>query len=153
PLDMLSPWIDMVTRARTEVFADLAAQTHRRFIKSHTPLDGIPNDPAVTYICVGRDPRDAGLSMARHIDNTDIGAVLNQREPAAAIETRAPARGQWPELDTVRQPLRVDAPRADRLRSPSGGIPALPKADRQRRRPPITADPRSGPTSEVCAST
>jgi hypothetical protein len=34
---------------------------------------------------------------------------------------------------------RVGASRADRLRSPSGGIPALPKADRQRRPPPITA--------------
>src|SRR5262249_40982472 len=31
PLDTLSPWIDMMTRARTEVFADLDAQTHRRF--------------------------------------------------------------------------------------------------------------------------
>jgi len=27
PLDTLSPWIDMVTRARTDVFADLEAQT------------------------------------------------------------------------------------------------------------------------------
>src|SRR5207248_6193555 len=34
PLDTLSPWIDMVTRARAEVFDALAAQTHRRFIKS-----------------------------------------------------------------------------------------------------------------------
>lgn len=86
PLDTLSPWIDMVTRARTDVFADLEAQTHRRFIKTHTPLDGIPNDPAVTYICVGRDPRDVGLSMDRHIGNTDIGAFLSQRERAAAID-------------------------------------------------------------------
>jgi aryl sulfotransferase len=86
PLDTLSPWIDMVTRARTEVFADLEAQAHRRFIKTHTPLDGIPSDPAVTYICVGRDPRDVGLSMDRHIDNTDIGGFLSQRERAAAID-------------------------------------------------------------------
>src|SRR5215475_10640173 len=70
PSDTLSPWIDMVTRARTDVFADLEAQTHRRFIKTHTPLDGIPSDPVVTYICVGRDPRDVGLSMDRHIGNT-----------------------------------------------------------------------------------
>ena len=76
PLDTLSPWIDMVTRARTDVFADLEAQMHRRFIKTHTPLDGIPNDPTVTYICVGRDPRDVGLSMGRHIDNTDIGLLV-----------------------------------------------------------------------------
>src|SRR5262245_52053117 len=86
PLDTLSPWIDMVTRARTEVFADLQAQTHRRFIKTHTPLDGIPNDPTVTYICVGRDPRDVALSMDHHIDNMDIGAFLEARERAAAID-------------------------------------------------------------------
>jgi len=86
PLDTLSPWIDMVTRARSEVFADLAAQTHRRFIKTHTPLDGIPNDPAVTYIYVGRDPRDVALSMDHHIDNMDVGGFLEQREQAAAID-------------------------------------------------------------------
>jgi aryl sulfotransferase len=86
PLDTLSPWIDMVTRARKDVFADLAAQTHRRFIKTHTPLDGIPNDPTVTYICVGRDPRDVALSMGHHIDNMDIGTVLQARERAATID-------------------------------------------------------------------
>jgi len=86
PLDRLSPWIDMVTRSRTEVFAELEAQTHRRFIKTHTPLDGIANDPSITYICVGRDPRDVALSMNRHIDNMKIGAFLELRERAAAID-------------------------------------------------------------------
>jgi aryl sulfotransferase len=85
-LDRLSPWIDMVTRARTEVFADLQAQSHRRFLKTHTPLDGIPNDPRVTYICVGRDPRDVALSIDHHIDNMDVGAFLNARERAAVID-------------------------------------------------------------------
>src|SRR6478609_192845 len=85
-LDTLSPWIDMVTRSRREVVADLQAQTHRRFIKTHTPLDGITNDPTVTYICIGRDPRDVGLSMDRHIDNTDVDAFLHAREQAAAID-------------------------------------------------------------------
>ena len=86
PLDRLSPWIDMVTRPRAEVFADLDAQRHRRFIKTHTPLDGIPNDPTVTYICVGRDPRDVALSMDRHRDNTNVSAFLEAREKAAAID-------------------------------------------------------------------
>src|SRR3954447_13884664 len=104
PLDTLSPWIDMVNRSRRELFADLEAQTHRRFIKTHTPLDGIPNDPRVTYICVGRDPRDVALSMDRHIDNTDIGAFLEARERSAAIDGielgplhRPPPRpdGEW----------------------------------------------------------
>src|SRR5829696_6578470 len=86
PLDTLSPWIDMVTRARTELFAELEAQTHRRFIKTHTPLDGIANDPSITYICVGRDPRDVALSMNRHIDNMDVGAFFQTRERAAASD-------------------------------------------------------------------
>lgn len=86
PLDTLSPWLDMVTRARSEVFAELAAQSHRRFIKTHTPLDGLPNDPTVTYICVGRDPRDVALSMDRHIDNTNVSAFLEARARAAAID-------------------------------------------------------------------
>lgn len=91
PLDTLSPWLDMVTRARVEVFGDLDAQTHRRFIKTHTPLDGLPHDPTVTYICVGRDPRDVALSMDRHIDNMDVDAFLLARERAAAIDGTEPA--------------------------------------------------------------
>jgi hypothetical protein len=44
PLDLISPWLEMRTRRRDEVFALYDAQTHRRFIKSHTPLDGLPAD-------------------------------------------------------------------------------------------------------------
>ena len=46
PLDLISPWLDMLTRERDDVVADLEAQTHRRFIKTHTPLDGLPYDDA-----------------------------------------------------------------------------------------------------------
>ena len=104
PLNRLSPWIDMVTRARTEVFADLRAQTHRRFIKTHTPLDGIPHDPRVTYICVGRDPRDVALSIDHHIDNMDIGAFLDARQQAVAIDGigLGPLRAQPPRPDGER---------------------------------------------------
>src|SRR6267143_6116526 len=66
PLDLISPWFDMLTRPRADVVADLEAQTHRRFIKSHTPLDGLPAGEGVTYLCVGRDPRDAAVSMSHH---------------------------------------------------------------------------------------
>jgi hypothetical protein len=105
PLDTLSPWIDMVNRARTEVFADLAAQTHRRFVKTHTPLDGIPNDPRVTYLCAGRDPRDVALSMDHHIDNMDVGAFLEARARAAAIDgvELGPLRPPSPRPDGERE--------------------------------------------------
>jgi aryl sulfotransferase len=104
PLNRLSPWIDMETRARTEVVADLDDQTHRRFVKTHTPLDGVPNDPTVTYICVGRDPRDVALSIDHHIDNMDVGAFRKAREQAAAIDgiDLGPVRSQPPRPDSER---------------------------------------------------
>jgi aryl sulfotransferase len=86
PLSTLSPWLDMRTRSRREVMADLEAQTHRRFIKTHTPLDGLPVDPSVTYICVGRDPRDVAISMDGHRDNMDVEAFRAAIREAAAID-------------------------------------------------------------------
>src|SRR4029077_16572391 len=72
PLTELSPWVDMQTAARDDVVAKLEAQTHRRFIKSHTPLDGLPYDERVTYISVGRDPRDVALSWDNHFANMNL---------------------------------------------------------------------------------
>ncbi|CAA9578471.1 MAG: Glycolipid sulfotransferase, partial [uncultured Thermomicrobiales bacterium] len=56
PLGEVSPWLDMCNQPLAEVTAALAAQTHRRFVKTHTPLDGLPLHPDVTYLVVGRDP-------------------------------------------------------------------------------------------------
>ncbi len=82
PLTSISPWIDMLTKSKSEVYDALAAQTHRRFIKSHTPMDGLPWDERVTYICVGRDPRDVMISWDGHIANADIAALMEARAKA-----------------------------------------------------------------------
>jgi hypothetical protein len=79
-LDLISPWLEMLLRARDDVVADLEAQRHRRFIKSHTPFDGLPYDERVTYVCVGRDPRDVALSWDNHVSNLDFPALLALRE-------------------------------------------------------------------------
>jgi aryl sulfotransferase len=89
PLDLLSPWLDMQTRDRAAVNASLAAQTHRRFIKSHTPYDGLPHDDRVTYICVGRDPRDVARSWDNHMANTDLVALMTARDSAVGNEDLA----------------------------------------------------------------
>jgi hypothetical protein len=83
PLEKMSPWLDMCTRPLAEVTTDLAAQTHRRFIKTHTPLDGLPLHPDVTYLVVGRDPRDVAISFEHHVANVDFEHFLQLR--AAAI--------------------------------------------------------------------
>jgi hypothetical protein len=86
PLDVISPWLDMMTRSREEIVADLEGQEHRRFIKTHTPLDGIPWEPQATYIAVGRDPRDVFLSWDNHMANLDIIAVINARQNAVGLD-------------------------------------------------------------------
>jgi len=86
PLDRLSPWLDMLIRDRDAVVADLQAQRHRRFIKTHTPLDGLPFDQRVTYICVARDPRDVAISMGNHLANLDFAAFLEARKTAVGLD-------------------------------------------------------------------
>jgi aryl sulfotransferase len=44
-------------------------QLHRRFIKTHTPLDGIPYYPECTYFVVFRNPKDVYFSGVNHRDN------------------------------------------------------------------------------------
>jgi len=82
PLTSYSPWIDMLTRPHEDILADLEAQTHRRFIKTHTPLDGLPFDERVTYLCVGRDPRDVALSWDGHVANADMPTLIAARGSA-----------------------------------------------------------------------
>ena len=79
PLTSVSPWIDMLTRPHADILAELEAQQHRRFIKTHTPFDGLPFDERVTYLCVGRDPRDVALSWDNHMANTDMDALFSAR--------------------------------------------------------------------------
>jgi hypothetical protein len=82
PLDQISPWLDILARPLDEVLADLEAQTHRRFIKTHTPLDGLPLDDRVTYICASRDPRDVAVSWDNHLSNVNLDTFFALREAA-----------------------------------------------------------------------
>src|SRR5437660_8599105 len=49
PLDQISPWLAMCNPSLADVRSSLAAPTQPRFIKTHTPLDGLPLPPDVTY--------------------------------------------------------------------------------------------------------
>jgi hypothetical protein len=86
PLAQLSPWLDMSTKVREDLFAALAAQKHRRFIKTHTPLDGLPMDDRVTYVCVARDPRDVAISWDNHWKNLDVQVFFAARAHATGTD-------------------------------------------------------------------
>jgi hypothetical protein len=82
PLSELSPWLDQTIRSLDNVRAIYAKQQNRRFIKTHTPLDGLPVRDDVTYLIVGRDPRDVMVSMEHHSANMDLERVITLRGQA-----------------------------------------------------------------------
>jgi aryl sulfotransferase len=93
PLSELSPWLDWKITPLDEVVERLEAQRHRRFIKTHTPLDGVPIEARATYIVVARDPRDMYISLYHQGNNIDREAVrrmLGQPEPQEPVN--APER-------------------------------------------------------------
>jgi aryl sulfotransferase len=94
-LGRLSPWLDFLTTPRDEVHARLAAQEHRRFIKTHTPLDGIPLHPRVTYIVTARHPLDMAVSLYHHAENIDrarMRQLTGQPEPGSRPRPRKSVR-------------------------------------------------------------
>lgn len=71
PMYRLSPWLDWLAPPHDEVLARLESQQHRRFVKTHTPLDGIPLDPRAWYVVVARHPLDAAVSLYHQGSNLD----------------------------------------------------------------------------------
>lgn len=89
----ISPWLDWLGAPRDDVVARLEAQCHRRFVKTHTPLDGIPIDPRATYIVVARHPLDAAVSAYHQGDNLDRARVRELTgQPASTTPERLPVR-------------------------------------------------------------
>ena len=62
----MSPWLDMRVLPLEVALNKLKAQEHRRFIKTHLPLDGMPYDERLKYLYVARDARDVFMSLWNH---------------------------------------------------------------------------------------
>ena len=89
PLAEISPWFDMRMAPIDEIISKYEKQTHRRFIKTHTALDGLPYHANVTYLFCGRDPRDVFISMQNHGKNQNIPHLM-QKLAAQGIEPPPP---------------------------------------------------------------
>ena len=62
----LSPWLDLRVPPAPGKLAAMEAQTSRRFIKTHLPVDALVYSPAARYLYVARDGRDVVWSMYNH---------------------------------------------------------------------------------------
>ncbi len=77
-IPVVSPWIDVRFRSSpAEMHATIDAQQHRRFLKSHLPMDGLPLYDDVRYVIVMRDGRDAAMSMHNHFSGFTDAALAN----------------------------------------------------------------------------
>lgn len=66
PVSEMSPWVDLRIPPADVKLAALEAQTHRRFIKTHLPVDALVYSPQAKYIYVARDGRDVAWSLYNH---------------------------------------------------------------------------------------
>ena len=67
----MSPWVDLRVPPKEVKLPLLEAQTHRRFMKTHLPVDAIRFCPKARYLYIGRDGRDVVWSMYNHHVNAN----------------------------------------------------------------------------------
>lgn len=62
----ISPWVDLRVPPKHVKLHQIEAQTHRRFLKTHLPVDALVFSPKAKYLYVGRDGRDVVWSLYNH---------------------------------------------------------------------------------------
>ena len=62
----MSSWVDLKVPPKGIKRPMIEAQTHRRFLKTHLPVDALVFTDKITYLFVGRDGRDVLWSLCNH---------------------------------------------------------------------------------------
>ena len=62
----MSPWMDLRVPPKHIKLAEVEAQAHRRFLKTHLPVDALVFNETAKYIYIARDGRDVAWSMHNH---------------------------------------------------------------------------------------
>lgn len=71
PVAEMSPWLDLRVPPKAVKLPIIEAQTHRRFMKTHLPVDALKFSPQAKYLYIGRDGRDVLWSMYNHHVNAN----------------------------------------------------------------------------------
>ncbi len=66
PVAEMSPWLDLRVPPAHVKLAAMEAQDHRRFVKTHLPVDALVYAPQAKYIYIARDGRDVVWSLYNH---------------------------------------------------------------------------------------
>ena len=71
PVAEMSPWLDLRVPPKEVKLPEVEKQQHRRFIKTHLPVDALVFSPKAKYIYIGRDGRDVVWSLYNHHSNAN----------------------------------------------------------------------------------
>ncbi len=116
PINLISPWLDY-RLTPPEALARLEAQSHRRLVKTHLPLDALRFSPKARYLYVARDGRDVLMSLHHHHsegnalwyrmlnDDPDLGPPMTPPDPDVRRYFNAWLENDgapfWPYFDNV----------------------------------------------------
>jgi aryl sulfotransferase len=89
-VNAFSPWVEIRRRPFADILNDLKQQDHRRCMKTHLPLDGLPFDSRVKYVVIGRDPRDVFMSLWNFYTSFSDGFFDPEHEPHFPAFPRPP---------------------------------------------------------------
>jgi aryl sulfotransferase len=67
----MSPWLDLRVPPKDVKLPIVEAQRHRRFLKTHLPVDALVFSDQAKYIYIGRDGRDVVWSLYNHHANAN----------------------------------------------------------------------------------
>lgn len=71
PVAEMSPWLDLRVPPKEVKLPAVEAQTHRRFVKTHLPVDALVFSDKAKYVYIGRDGRDVVWSLYNHHANAN----------------------------------------------------------------------------------
>ena len=67
----ISPWLDLRVPPKEVKLPMVEAQTHRRILKTHLPVDALVFSPEAKYLYIARDGRDVVWSLYNHHANAN----------------------------------------------------------------------------------
>lgn len=71
PVADMSPWLDLIVPPSEILLPAVESQTHRRFLKTHLPVDAFVYSAKAKYIYIARDGRDVAWSLHNHYVNAN----------------------------------------------------------------------------------
>lgn len=89
----MSPWMDLRLPPKEIKLPLVEAQTHRRFLKTHLPVDALRFSEKAKYIYIGRDARDVVWSLYNHFAkaNQSLYDALNKTPGLIGSELERPS--------------------------------------------------------------